>query len=274
MSYSALMVYVDAEGTSELRVRIAADLAAKFDAALIGISALAVPQPFVAEGVIIEEATETDVVRMRERLEKKGEWFRGAVGARVSDVEWRAFLDYPDGVLAREARGADLVIAGLAGRPHDPNRYLDPRAMLLKLGRPLLMIPEGIAEVRTGHVVVGWKDTRESRRAVRDALPFLKLAQRVSVVTICASEGAVAEARSRVDDVARYLARHQVAAEAQVIAHNDKSYAGDLLQFAEDQHGDLLVVGAYGHSRLGEWAFGGMTRDLLNIGELPCLMAH
>jgi nucleotide-binding universal stress UspA family protein len=274
MGYSALMVYVDAEGASELRVRIAADLAARFDAALIGLSALAMPKPFVAEGVIIEEATEADVAGMRARLAKKGEWFRATVGPKVSDVEWRAVLDFPDSALAREARSADLVIAGLAGHPHDPYRYLDPRAMLLKLGRPLLVIPEGIAEVRTGHVVVGWKDTREARRAVRDALPLLKLAQRVSVVSVTASEATTAEASICIDDVARYLARHRIAAEARVIRHSEKSYAGDLLQFAEDQQGDLLVVGAYGHSRLGEWAFGGLTRDLLNTGSIPCLMAH
>lgn len=274
MTYAALMVDVDAEGTSEARVQIAADLAATFDAALIGVCAVAQPTPFVAEGIIIEEATEADLARIKERLAKKGEWFRAAVGAQLADVEWRAFLELPDSALTREARSADLVILGLAGRTRDPSRYLDPRALLLKLGRPILMIPDGIAEVRTGHVVVGWKDTREARRAVRDALPFLKAAGRVSVVGVSGSDKRTVEIRPGVDDVVRYLARHKIAAAARIVTHGDSSYADDLLQFAEQEQADLLVVGAYGHSRLGEWAFGGMTRDLLNASSLPCLMAH
>lgn len=274
MTYAALMVDVDAEGTSEARVRIAADLAAKFGAALIGVGAHAPPTPFIAEGVIIEEVTEADLARIRDRLEKKGEWFRAAVGTRLVDVEWRSFLELPDSALMREARSADLVILGLTGRTRDPSRYLDPRALLLKLGCPILMIPDGIAEVRTGHVVIGWKDTREARRAVRDALPFLKAAGQVSVVAVSGSDKRTVEIRPGVDAVVRHLARHGIAAKARIVAHGDSSFADDLLQFAEQEAVDLLVVGAYGHSRLGEWAFGGMTRDLLNANALPCLMSH
>ena len=81
MSYAALMVYVDIEGIPEQRVRIASELAGKFDAALIGVSARAVPPPFVAEGVIIEETTEADIRQMHAALAKRGDWFRGVVGA-------------------------------------------------------------------------------------------------------------------------------------------------------------------------------------------------
>ena len=111
MSYAALMVYVDIEGIPEQRVRIASELARKFDAALIGFSARAVPPPFVAEGVIIEEATEADIKQMQAALAKRGDWFRGIVGD-VKDVEWRSALDFPGDALAREARCADLVIMG------------------------------------------------------------------------------------------------------------------------------------------------------------------
>ncbi len=104
MSYAALMVYVDADGIPEQRVRIAADLAAKFNAALIGISARAVPPPFVAEGVIIEEATEGDIKQMQAGLVKKGDWFRGVVGMDRPGVEWRTALDFPAEALTRESR--------------------------------------------------------------------------------------------------------------------------------------------------------------------------
>lgn len=89
MSYAALLVYVDVDGIPEQRVRIASELAAKFNAALIGFSARAVPPPFVAEGVIIEEATEADVKQMQAALAKRGDWFQpdrrlGSSGHRVA----------------------------------------------------------------------------------------------------------------------------------------------------------------------------------------------
>ena len=86
MSYAALLVYVDVDGIPEQRVRIASELAAKFNAALIGFSARAVPPPFVAEGVIIEEATEADVKQMQAALAKRGDWFRRTVGSDRRDL--------------------------------------------------------------------------------------------------------------------------------------------------------------------------------------------
>jgi len=275
MSYAALMVYVDIEGIPEQRVRIASELARKFDAALIGFSARAVPPPFVAEGVIIEEATEADIKQMQAALAKRGDWFRGVVGD-VKDVEWRSALDFPGDALAREARCADLVIMGQQrqqqGR-YDDQRILDPAEVLLKLGRPALLVAPGVASLRAEHVVVAWKDTREARRAVLDALPFLRAARRVSVVEVCASDERQ-NASARIDDVVRYLARHKITANPQAIIHRDKSDASHLFQFALDEGADLLVAGAYGHSRVGEWIFGGMTREVLASSPICCLMSH
>jgi hypothetical protein len=95
VSYASIMVYVEIEGIPEQRVRIASELAEKFDAALIGFSARAVPPPFVAEGVIIEEATELDIKQMQAALTKRGDWFRGVAGADPRNIEWRTALDFP-----------------------------------------------------------------------------------------------------------------------------------------------------------------------------------
>jgi hypothetical protein len=126
MSYATLMVYVDVDGIPEQRVRIASELARKFDATLIGISARAVPLPFIAEGVIIEETSEADIKRMQAALAKRGDWFRSVAG-ESKRIEWRSGLDFPDDTLAREARCADLVTIGqrTQGR-HDHHRTLDP----------------------------------------------------------------------------------------------------------------------------------------------------
>lgn len=274
MSYAALMVYVDADGIPEQRVRIAADLAAKFNAALIGISARAVPPPFVAEGVIIEEATEGDIKQMQAELVKKGDWFRGVVGMDRPGVEWRTALDFPAEALTRESRAADLVILGqqAQGR-YDNYRSLYPSEVLLKLGRPALLVAPGIASLRAEHVVLGWKDTREARRAALDAIPFLRAANRVSVVEVCTRDDE-RNALARTEDVVRYLGRHGIAADPRPIVHRDRSDADHLVQFALNEDADLLVAGAYGHSRVGEWVFGGMTRSILASCPLCCLMSH
>lgn len=274
MSYAALMVYVDIEGIPEQRVRIASDLARKFDAALIGFSARAIPPPFVAEGVIIEETTEADVKQMQAAFAKRGDWFRGVVGD-VKDIEWRAALESPGDALAREARCADLVIIG-PQRHH--GRYneqlnLDPAEVLLKLGRPALLVAPDVASLRAEHVIVAWKDTREARRAVLDAMPFLRAAKRVSIVEVCTND-ARQNASSRLDDVVRYLARHKITADPRAIVDDGRSDANHLSQFAMDEEGGLLVAGAYGHSRLGEWVFGGMTREILASCPICCLMSH
>ena len=274
MSYAALMVYVDIEGIPEQRVRIASELAKKFDAALIGFSARAIPPPFVAEGVIIEEATEADINQMQAALAKRGDWFRGVVGDG-KNIEWRCALDFPGDALAREARCADLVIVERQqhhGR-YDEQRILDPARVLLKLGRPALIVAPGVASLRAEHVVVAWKDTREARRAVLDAIPFLRAAKRVSVVEVCTNDEKQ-NTSSRVDDVVRHLARHRITAHPRAIVHRDRSDADHLFQFALDEGGDLLVAGAYGHSRVGEWIFGGMTREILASCPICCLMSH
>ena len=273
MSYAALMVYVDIEGIPEQGVRIASELARKFDAALIGVSARAVPPPFVAEGVIIEQTTEADIGRMQASLAKRGNWFRGVVG-EGKDIEWRSALDFPGDFLVREARSADLVIIGqqTQGR-HDDQRTLDPGKVLLNVGRPVLLIAPGVVSLRTEHVVVAWKDTREARQAVLDAIPFLRVFRRVSVVEVC-DRDEKENALVRINDVVRYLQRKNVKADPRPILHRDRSDANHLFQFALDEGADLLVAGAYGHSRLGEWIFGGMTREILSSSPICCLMSH
>ncbi len=105
MSYAALMVYVDVDGIPEQRVRIASELAAKFDAALIGFSARAVPPPFVAEDAIIELTTDADIKQMHKALAKRGNWFRRIVGTDRQDIEWRTGRAAPAGSWRVSTRG-------------------------------------------------------------------------------------------------------------------------------------------------------------------------
>jgi nucleotide-binding universal stress UspA family protein len=273
MSYASVMVYVEADGAPEQRVRLAADLADRFDAMLIGVSALAVPPPMVADGVVMDEPTEADVELLKAKLADKGEWFRGIAAGDGRRREWRPVLDLPVTAIAREARAADLVVIGRAEAPGGEYRALDPGTAILRLGRPTLVVPEETSLLRSEHVVIGWKDSREARRAVRDALPLLQRAQRVTLVEAC-GPGEEKTSLGRLDDVTRYLTRHRIKAGPRVMQVQRGSGAEQLIATAREERADLLVTGCYGHSRLGEWMFGGMTRELLATSPICCLMSH
>jgi len=273
MSYATLLVYVNADHVSKQFVGVAAGLADKFSARLIGLSAQAIVPPFVAEGVVIvDNASEFDIAQMKTSLAEVGNKFRAAAGTD-RQTEWRSFLEYPTDTLISEARCADLIVVEKGKSPGDIYKFLDGGAAILGAGRPFLVVPAAVKSLSAEHVVVGWKDTREARRAVQDALPFLHEAKRVTIVEICDEDQREA-ARHRVDDVVRYLARHRVKAEARVELQLRGSGADLIIAFAEDEGADLLVTGAYGHSRLNEWIFGGMTRDLLASSPICCLMSH
>jgi len=129
------------------------------------------------------------------------------------------------------------------------------------------MVPPGSERLSAKHVVVAWKDTREARRAVRDSLPFLKQAEDVSVIGI----GEPAQGGT---DVCAYLRHHGIEARAYTRPGQIASMADELVRIAEQEGADLIVCGAYGHSRTREWVFGGVTRELLNHAPVCCLMAH
>lgn len=270
MSYTTLMLYVNADSKLEQLLRLAAGLVNKFDATLIGMSALAVRPPYVAEEIVIEGVTEAEI---RKKLSKKEKWFRKIAGTERQNIEWRSIVDFPTDALAREARSADLIVIGQDTGKGDAYNALDPARVILRAGRPVLVVPAGVSSLRADHVVIGWKETREARRVVQDALPFLRKAMRVNIVEYCASDKKETTWQ-HVDDVARFLSRHEIAADAEVFIRSDDSDSTQLLQYAKDRGADLLVTGAYGHSRLGEWIFGGMTRDLLTSSPLCCLMSH
>jgi nucleotide-binding universal stress UspA family protein len=121
--------------------------------------------------------------------------------------------------------------------------------------------------------VIGWKDTREARRAVYDALPLLQAAARVTIVEACKGDEENTALR-HLDDLTRYLTWHRINGGPRVILEQRASGAAQLIRVAQEEGADLLVTGAYGHSRLGEWVFGGMTRDLVATSPICCLMSH
>jgi nucleotide-binding universal stress UspA family protein len=269
MSYAALMVYVE---NVPRRVRLAADLARRFQANLIGIAARASMPVVTGEDPAVDAALlDQEDAGIRAFLHKAGEEFRSTTADCGIAVEWRSAVDFPNDFVAQEARSADLLIVGQT--PAAAYRSLETGGLLLNAGRPVLVVPKDVASLAVRHVVVAWKDTRESRRAIRDALPFLRLAESVFLVEV-AAWGAEANALPRLKDVGRFLAQHQIRNVTERVLP-DEPIAGDiLLRFAQEQSAGLIVSGAYGHSRLGEWIFGGVTRELLSRSSVCCLFSH
>jgi nucleotide-binding universal stress UspA family protein len=274
MTYATVMVHVDVDGELGSRVSIAADLAARLKAHLIGIGAWAPMSVFLADEAKVDPApTEPHLQDMKSLLDLKGREFCAAVGKSDSRAEWRSILDFPTDAVAREARAADLIVVGRAGENPDPFRALDPASLVLKVARPVLVVPKPVEALRLRRAAIAWKDVREARRAVRDALPLLQLVESVMIVAV--SEAGEGERVARqVEDVAGYLTRHGIKTVAERVRPPDASVTDALLRLVHDENIDLLVAGAYGHSRLGEWAFGGVTRGLLTQSPVCCLLSH
>jgi nucleotide-binding universal stress UspA family protein len=273
MSYAALMVHVDAGRAAQRRSRLAIGLADRFGAALIGVAGRSYLPTFLADGVAVNVG-ENDGERQETAafLSDLGQKFR-ADAEHLGQVEWRGIVDYAASLIPQEARAADLVIVGRKPDPEDLYYALDPGIAIVRAGRPVLFVPDEIDSLEARRVVIAWKDTREARRAVGDALPFLKKAREVVIVTVC-EHGTEAESRKHIDDVEAFLLRHQVTVGAKAYLRAEQPIAFELLRFAKDERADLLVAGGYGHSRLGEWAFGGVTRGLLSSSSMCCLFSH
>ncbi len=179
----------------------------------------------------------------------------------------------PTEFLVREARAADLIIVGRNRVPGDLRRTVDPGATILRAGRPVLVVPTDVDSLKAERVVVGWTDTREARRALRDSLPLIRESLSVVIIEIV-DFGGEKQAQTHIDDVARYLARHHIAVTVRTTAYSAGSVQAELIRVAEEINADLIVAGGYGHSRLGEWIFGGVTQGLLATSPVCCLLSH
>jgi nucleotide-binding universal stress UspA family protein len=273
MSFSAILVHVDIERDCEQRIQLSLLLANQFGAALIGVAGVTFRPRFVAGGVALySDPTPGDLQHAQLRLDEIGKKFCDQ-GRYLKQVEWRSALEFSSELLPREARAADLVIIGAPPATDSLHDLFEPGAIVLRAGRPILVAPHTFAPVQFRRVVVAWKETRESRRAVRDALPFLQQASEVLIFEL--GENALkSQAKSHLADVTAYLNRHGVIVAEQIWRESKDPVADELLRFIEEEKTDLVVAGGYGHSRLGEWIFGGVTHALLSESPVCCMLSH
>ena len=272
MSFATLMVHIDVDGELGAQVRVAADLAGRFDAHVIGVAGWAPMSVFLAEEALDRPPPAPHLNDMRTLLDQKGGELKAALKSSGRSLEWRSVLDFPAAVVAREARAADLVIVGRERPSADPFRSLDLGQLVMSVGRPVLVVPPQQSALPLRRAAIAWKDTREARRAVYDALPLLQAAQSVLIVDI-REQGEDRSPRS-VHDLTQYLGRHGLEVVTEQVRLAEVTVTDTLLHMIEAENVDLLVAGAYGHSRVGEWIFGGVTRDLLRRLPICGLFSH
>jgi nucleotide-binding universal stress UspA family protein len=265
MTYATLMVHLDVGGSNAGRLQVAGDLADRFHAGVVGIAACQPMQLAYADGYVSGELIEDDVKAKEKAIAAAEAEFRDAFQKRSNALEWRSTitLDPLSDFIAREARSADFVITGVDHNSSvfDASRHVELGDLVMRIGRPVLVVPTAAPKIGFDRILVGWKDTRETRRAVADALPLLKKATFVTVVEI-AIEHEMPQARRHLDQVVEWLKRHGVAAES-VVSASAGNDSARLSEIGRERKADLLVAGAYGHNRLREWMLGGVTRDLL-----------
>lgn len=268
----SILVHVEGMPEASPRLHTAVDLARMFDATLLGVGVemlQTVSDPYGMLGgewvVQLQAMVEDDLKRAEATFQAK------TAGLKA---EWTSVEAFPALALTRHARSADLIVAGGAPLGREGNyRAADPGELVMLSGRPVLVAPPKAGKFHGRAVVVAWKDTREARRALADAMPFLIAADQVVVVECCDNDR-VADAKVNTADVVQHLRRHGVEASGKAIATKADRVAAELQTLAQEIGADLIVAGAYGHTRLGEWAFGGVTYDLLHFPERFVLLSH
>ncbi len=273
MTYTTLMVHLDAGAANSFVLDAAAAVAKSHDAKVIGIAACQ-PIQIASSAGDPTGATiglERDIANAN--LDRAEQEFRASAAIQPFILEWRSIntmLPVAQAI-ADDARSADLLIASAClGHAGNTSTHANVGELIVRAGRPVLVVPDGPAPATFSKIVIGWADTRECRRAVADALPFLAQATQVVVVEIASDPE---DAGLRTHDVVAWLGRHRVSAD-RIVNKTHGNIADSLATIAREQEADLIVAGAYGHNRLREWAFGGVTSDVLLRENRCALLSH
>jgi nucleotide-binding universal stress UspA family protein len=274
--FRTIMVHVDDDCAD--RLDLAVDLAKRFNSSLIGITAGVPRLPIEVYdaglgGVAVgPEFSTFDREHLKAEFGKLAETFKQATAGAGIETDWLAYFEAPSVAVARAATSADLIILGTGDTSLLGNLALASAGdVVLHTGRPVLVVPKGCRKLALDKVIIAWKDTAEAQRAISDALPFLKQAGSVVVFGVASTE--------TTDDAALaaplgFLVRHDIAATSEVVPHGNATVEDEVLNYAVKARATLVVAGAYGHSRMREWVFGGVTRGLLTRSHIPTLFSH
>jgi len=263
MDYKTVMVGLALDRPNHACLAVAGDLAERFGARIIGVAAADLRPPmYFAEGDFAQKLFDEEAAAIQGRLSELEAEFRATVEKRATSVEWRSARALPVPYVLQQTRAADILVVGaLADSMVDPSAAIDPSDLLMQAGRPLIVVPSAVQWLDLRSVLVAWKDVREARRAVFDALPFLAAAKEVTIAEIPEQDIHRADAVSHVADVAAWLRSHGIVANT-VVPEAAASVTEQLDNIAANIGAGAVIAGAYGHSRFREWVLSGVTRHL------------
>jgi nucleotide-binding universal stress UspA family protein len=277
MALKVLLVIADNDTAYRSRLDVAFGLAATHGARVVGLHVMPSPlTPLYVEVPMPETLEKAQRRELEDAARRAAAVFAAAAAQTTVPTEWRV----AEGAIVREAkvhaRYADLTVVPQGIELGSPSADLHalPEELALGVGRPVLVIPRYGSFPSAGRrVLVAWNGSREATRAVGDALPLLQRAEQVTILSI---DPTVEPDGARLPgaDMALYLARHGVVASAAAIPGADMDVGNLLLSYATDHDADLIVMGAYGHTRLREMVLGGATRTLLQHMTVPVLLSH
>ncbi|MBS0517560.1 MAG: universal stress protein [Proteobacteria bacterium] len=279
MGYKVILVHCDAGKTAASRIAVAVDLATRFDAHVVGLYVRTrFEAPIFSDGSLAMDT----LYRNYEAAVKADEaaaaaLFEGALKGKSCPHEWHTADGYADEALANFSHGADLVVVSQAEpEPSALGALPDlPERLALASERPVFVVPHiGVTTPPGKTVLLCWNGRREAGRAAADALPLLRKADKVVVLTIDPPKGLEDEEPTSAASIVTWLERHGVKAVAQRDSAADADVGDIILSRAADSSADLVVMGVYGHSRVREMMLGGASRTILGSMTVPILFAH
>lgn len=278
MSLKDILVHVDSTAASRTRLRLALTLARRFGASLSGLHVTPEPgvppyfKPSAVERIAkIYGENAREAARLAEIL-----FLEETKHAEVTTL-WECTDGDMDETIGERARFADLLLVGQFDTENPPtiSAFLLPAKVAFEAATPVLVVPNAWSCSEVGRrPLVAWDGSREAARAVHDAMPFLETADQVSILAIDPLRQGHMHEGAQTLKLLAHLGSHGIHAERKEVAVVDKAVTTALLEHAAAAGADLLVMGAYGHSRIWEFMVGGTTQDLLEQMTVPVLMSR
>jgi nucleotide-binding universal stress UspA family protein len=271
MTIKDILVHIDTSPGCGARLELAAALARRFDAYLVGAFILPSTELLELADSAAAVRLALNLAELEENTAKLEEKFRRLLKREALTGEWYMARGRAETCVALRALAADLVVLG----QRDPKRLMileAPEDVILACGRPVLVIPYAGRFDHVGdNVLIAWNASREASLAAHGALPLMAQANSVAILSVGRDAEDIEE---RSEELITHLARHGLNATKELLTQTTLTPAEAALSRVADLGADLMVMGAYGHSRLRETILGGMTRDILRHMTVPVLMAH
>jgi nucleotide-binding universal stress UspA family protein len=287
MALKDLLVYLDQTEGAHSRLRLAADLAHRHESRLTAlfVKEFSQRQRDIRKNAELGLISGQDLDRLNRRIQLSiddaADHLRLTIEAlgreHHLEIEWRCVDGLALVLAPQHARYADLCILGPNERDEDASIGYDfCEKLLFTTGRPVVFIPSfGSSKTLGRHIVIGWNESRPATRAVSDALSLIERAERTTVITIDSSDFVDRDGARAADQLVEHLRRHSPSVDASKLKNIQAQSIADALQAEAGTLGaDMIVTGAYGHSKLWENLVGGVTRDLLDHMKFPIFMSH